>query len=196
MHVLVVFAHPDHRSFCGRLLGTATGALTGAGHTVDLLDLHAEGFDPVLAEHEWADRLRGGRAPELAAHDARLRRAYALVLVHPTWWGGQPAILKGWLDRTWPLPSSPGLRRWFPVLPSRRPLGNLRRVVVVTTHGSPRRVNRLQGEPGRLVARRGLRGVVHPLARTRFLACYGLDGDDPGGREAFVARVARELGRL
>ncbi len=27
--------------------------------------------------------------------------AEGLILVHPTWWYAQPAILKGWIDRVW-----------------------------------------------------------------------------------------------
>ncbi len=195
MQVLLVYAHPDPESFCGRLRDTAVAALEGAGHQVDLLDLYAEGFDPVLGPDEWSKHQVGIAAlPELADHARRLGQARALVLVHPTWWGGQPAILKGWLDRVW----IEGVAYTLPTGRSRvRPrLHNLRRIVVVTTHGSPHRMNRLQGEPGRLVAMRGVRALAHPLARKRFIAYYGIDRDEPERREAFVGRVARELARL
>ena len=113
-------------------------------------------------------------------HARRLRAAEALVLVHPTWWGGQPAILKGWFDRVW----AAGVA--FTLVPgSTRPragLRNLRRLVVVTTHGSSKWTNALQGEPGKHLVGRGLRPLCHPLARTRWIALYGLDRvDAPSG---------------
>ena len=200
VRALVVYAHPAPDSFCARLRDTVVGTLERCGHDVDLLDLHAEGFDPVLGA-EATVRQRGGRGPgpDLDAHVRRLAAAEALVLVHPTWWSGQPAILKGWIDRVWPTgtgwhPVGPSPRPWQ--LRARHPLWQLRRLVVVTTHGSPRRVNLLQGEAGRLTVRRGLRRRAHPRARVRWVACYGIDEDRPARREAFVARVAREMARL
>jgi hypothetical protein len=68
--------------------------------------------------------------------------------------------------------------------------------VVVTTHGSPKRVNLVQGESGRRLVMRSLRLLVHPRARRRWVAYYGIDRDEPARRDAFVARVAAELGRL
>lgn len=195
MRVLVVYAHPDPESFAARLRDTVVGTLERCGHDVDLVDLHVEGFDPVLRAEAWADQRLGlGPRPEVAGHVDRLLAAEALVLVHPTWWSGQPAILKGWFDRVWAegvaYSRSPGRGRLH------SHLRGLRRLVVVTTHGSPRRVNLLQGESGRHLAMRSLRRFAHPLARFRWVALYGMDEDEPARREAFVARVAREMTRL
>jgi putative NADPH-quinone reductase len=35
----------------------------------------------------------------VAAHCEDLAIAEGLVIIHPNWWGGPPAILKGWVDR-------------------------------------------------------------------------------------------------
>jgi putative NADPH-quinone reductase len=48
MRVLVLFAHPLADSFHAALHRDVLAALHAAGHTVDDLDLYAEGFDPVL----------------------------------------------------------------------------------------------------------------------------------------------------
>lgn len=195
MRVLVVHAHPCVDSFGGRLRDTVVDTLSRVGHTVDLLDLYGEGFDPTLPSQEWSNHRLGIDAlPAVADHARRLRQARALIFVYPTWWGGQPAILKGWLDRVWvegvaySLP--PGSRR------IRGRLRNVRRLVVVTTHGSTKLVNAVQGEPGKRTILRGLRPLVHPLARRSWIGLYGLDRDDPAAREAFVARVAAAMARL
>ena len=54
-------------------------------------------------------------------------------------------------------------------------LRNVRRLVAVTTHGSSKLVNMLEGEVGKHTIGRTLRAVCHPLARTTWLAMYGVD---------------------
>ena len=105
-----------------------------------------------------------------------------LVLVYPTWWGGPPAPLKQWLDDE--------------LAGDNRAFRGIRRLVVVTTHGSPHWINRLQGEPGKVMVMRGLRSRCHPFARRTWLALYGLDGDDPVRRDRFKGRVQGVFLRL
>lgn len=58
MRVLTVFAHHSHRSFCGAILERFGEGLRDAGHSNDVVDLHAIGFDPVLRDTDrpnWID---------------------------------------------------------------------------------------------------------------------------------------------
>jgi NAD(P)H dehydrogenase (quinone) len=48
MHVLTVFAHANPKSFCRAVLDRFTAGLVEAGHTHEVVDLYAIGFDPVL----------------------------------------------------------------------------------------------------------------------------------------------------
>jgi putative NADPH-quinone reductase len=48
MRVLYVYCHPLADSFHAAIRHEALAGLAEAGHTVDLLDLYAEKFDPVL----------------------------------------------------------------------------------------------------------------------------------------------------
>ena len=129
--------------------------------------------------------------PVVADHVARLTGATALVLVHPTWWSGQPAVMKGWLDRVLVLGAAyelvPGRDR------VRGRLRQIRRLAVVTTHGSPRWVNVLQGEAGRLTALRQVRLLCHPRCRRQWVAMYGLDRAGAPQRAAFLDRVERRF---
>ena len=54
MNALVVYAHPEPTSFTGALKDVSVRALRGAGHAVELSDLHAEGFNPVAGRHDFA----------------------------------------------------------------------------------------------------------------------------------------------
>jgi putative NADPH-quinone reductase len=72
-------------------------------------------------------------------------------------------------------------------------LQNVRRLVVVTTYGSSRWINAIEGEPGKRLVLRWLRVLCHPLARSRWIALYGMDSSDEAARVAFLARVERTL---
>jgi NAD(P)H dehydrogenase (quinone) len=58
MKVLTVFAHPRTQSFCHAVLDRFDVGLREAGHTNEIVDLYAIGFDPVLRERDspnWMD---------------------------------------------------------------------------------------------------------------------------------------------
>jgi NAD(P)H dehydrogenase (quinone) len=179
---LVVYTHPDPTSFTATVRDRVVSTLTRGGGTAEVLDLYAGAFDPVFTGEDL--RRHDEHLPAtgiIAEHVEVLRRARVVVFVYPTWYGGPPAMLKGWIDRVFTL----GL-----------PLHNIRRLVVVTTHGSPKRVNVLGGEPGKRMIFRTLRVLCHPFARSRWIALYGIDRSSDGERAAFLERVERRLSGL
>ncbi|MFJ8209151.1 NAD(P)H oxidoreductase [Streptomyces sp. NPDC096033] len=102
-HALVVMAHHRGGSLTAALAGRARELLTADGFTVDLLDLHAEGFDPRMGtadEPDWDDPGKEYSAA-VRAQMARVAAAGLIVIVFPLWWFGPPALLKGWIDRVW-----------------------------------------------------------------------------------------------
>ena len=72
-------------------------------------------------------------------------------------------------------------------------LHNVRRIVAITTHGSSKLVNALEGETGKRMVTRTLRSVCHPLARTTWIAMYGVDTSSDADRRSFLDRVERKL---
>jgi putative NADPH-quinone reductase len=195
MKVLVVYCHPLEGSFATQVRDRALVGLRAAGHEVRLTDLYAEGFTPELSAWEHEHHLDPPETkPDIARHADDLRWCDALVLAYPTWWSGQPAMLKGWIDRVWvtgvayDLP--PGSNRIRPRLK------NIRRLVVLTTHGSSKWMNTLQGEGGKRVAFRSLRVLCHPLVRTKWVALYAIDTCTPDDRQRFLDRVEKTMLRL
>lgn len=89
-HALWVYAHPRAESLNARLRDVGAARLRADGWTVDVADLYAEGFDPILVEEGGAD---------VRAEQRRLLAADLVVLQFPLWWYGPPAMLKGWIDR-------------------------------------------------------------------------------------------------
>lgn len=120
---------------------------------------------------------------------ADLRHVETLVFVYPTWWGGPPAILLDWIGRR--------LGPWIDGAPSEpSPLLSVRKLAVVTTHGSPKLLNRVTGEPGRHLFADSVRTMCAPGCRWQWIAYYGIDADDAATRKAFVAGVPGRLRRF
>ena len=89
-NALWVSAHPRSDSLTATLRDAGVARLRADGWSVDVADLYAEGFDPVLVEEGGAD---------VRAEQRRLVAADLVVLQFPLWWYGPPAMLKGWIDR-------------------------------------------------------------------------------------------------
>lgn len=100
MHALIVVAHHDPRSLSQSIAAQIAQGLADTGHTFELADLWAEDFDPRFGAADFAVHHRAAPAPaDVAAEQARIDRADALVLVYPVFWWSMPALLKGWIDR-------------------------------------------------------------------------------------------------
>lgn len=190
MRVLVLFAHPVETSFSAALHRVAVEALNASGHEVDDCDLNAERFDPILS-----------RAERIAYHDLSVNRAHAgryvdrllaaqgLVLVHPVWNYGYPAILKGFFDRVF----LPGVS--FTLVDGRlRPaLHNIGKLAAVTTYGGSRFKTILMGDPPRRLFQRSLRLNIRPGAQARYLALYDMNRATEAGCARFLAKVKRVM---
>jgi NAD(P)H dehydrogenase (quinone) len=76
-----------------------TSGLSESGHTYEVVDLYATRFKPCLDGGDLA-KLTAGKTPEdIRAQQDKVSRAEGIVFIHPVWWTGAPAILKGWVDR-------------------------------------------------------------------------------------------------
>jgi len=101
MHVLTVLCHPNPESFSQAVAKRFVAGAESAGHTVELADLYAEGFQPLLTERD-LQQFNGVAMPDdVLREQARIERSDALCLVFPIWWYGPPAMMKGWFDRVW-----------------------------------------------------------------------------------------------
>ena len=71
--------------------------LEAGGYEVIFHDLYQEKFDPVLPVGEIG---KDAPLPDvIARQSAEVAAADGIIIIHPSWWGQPPAILKGWLDR-------------------------------------------------------------------------------------------------
>ena len=94
--VLIILGHPSSDSFCAALAEAYAATARSEGHTVRELRLGQLDFDPIL--HEGYRQVQPLEADLLAAQEA-ISWAEHLVFAYPIWWGGAPALLKGFVDR-------------------------------------------------------------------------------------------------
>ncbi|MDA2954830.1 MAG: NAD(P)H-dependent oxidoreductase [Actinomycetota bacterium] len=192
MKALIVYVHPVEDSFNSAVRDAVISDLTAASHVVRLRDLYAENFNPFLSAAERAlHHTSPTTRPELTRDVEDLRWCEAIVFVYPTWWAGLPAMLKGWIDRTW-------MNEVAWVLPAgantiRPRLTNITRLVAVTTHGSSKFVNALQGEPGKRIITRSIRVMCNRWCRARWIARYGLDKSTAQDRQHHLETVGQRV---
>jgi len=91
MKVLTIYAHHNPRSFCHAILERFTAGLRDAGHTSEVVDLHAIHFDPVLRDHDgpgWID-------------DSVPDDVLEYMKIKDTLVEGAPNVLRRWMVKRW-----------------------------------------------------------------------------------------------
>lgn len=96
MKVLVILAHPSKNSFCHALAEMYQKTAQQSGHEVQFIALGDLQFDPIL--HEAYQSIQT-LEPDLISAQQAIQWAQHLVFIYPIWWGGVPALLKGFIDR-------------------------------------------------------------------------------------------------
>jgi len=105
--------------------------------------------------------------------------ATELILVYPTWSGGLPAMVLDWVHEVLDQPAA---------------LNNVTRLTAVTTCGSSKLINLLQGEWGRKYVKTTVLGHCAPGARFRWVPLYKIDRRTAAETTEHLDRVTRELG--
>lgn len=113
--ILIVFAHPEEKSFNGSLLNAYVKHLESKGHQVKISDLYKQNFKAVVDRDDFLNLDKNARfqqaaasygayaakqlTPDVVAEQEKLLWADTIIFHFPIWWFGLPAILKGWVDR-------------------------------------------------------------------------------------------------
>lgn len=186
--ILVILGHPQAQSFGGALAAAYVEGARASGAQLRELHLGELKFNPVLA-------VRPDQPPELepdlkqAQED--IRWAEHLVFVYPIMWGTLPALLKGFIERSFTpgfaMNFRPGSRLWDRLLTGRSAR------LIVTLNTPPFIYRWFFGRPGHNTMKRAILGFcgVRPVRLTEVAP---LNRSTPKQRERWLAE-ARELGR-
>ncbi len=100
--IFLLIGHPDTVGMCNDLATEYEKSARDAGHTVDRMDIAHMQFDPILHK---GYRAMQPLEPDLIRFQELVKECDHFVIIHPIWWVGMPALLKGLFDRAW-LPGS------------------------------------------------------------------------------------------
>lgn len=99
MNNLVVFAHPNEKSFCKGIVDAVVKASKEKGANVKVRDLYEISFDPILKPSDFI-AFQSGKVPEdISEEQEYIKWADIITFVYPVWWTSLPAMLKGYVDR-------------------------------------------------------------------------------------------------
>jgi putative NADPH-quinone reductase len=192
--LLVVDPIRDDGVFVREIADAATSGLQRAGHDVDIVDLVARRYSPVMTT---ADR----RAyfsddplicSETSEYAELVRRADSLVFVYPSTLSMVTPGIKGWVDRTF----VPGVA--FTLgdrTGSKRGLSNIRHLTGIAVYDESRLDVLRQGDNGRRLIRRSIRLCGGLRTRSRWIAMYRCAVADDHDRARFLVAVERRMAR-
>jgi NAD(P)H dehydrogenase (quinone) len=126
----IVYGHYNDNSFNAAIKDTFIASAIKAGHSVDLVDLYKDKFNPVFAGEEPGE--------DVLDHRKRITDCDTIVLIAPIWNFRMPAILEGWIDKVLAPPWAFSFKQL--VGNYGYPQGHLKdkKAIIFCTYGSPR----------------------------------------------------------
>lgn len=94
--IAIINGHPNPGSFCHAISAAYKAGALESGASVKEVHIATLDFDPNL---KYGYRQRQELEPDLQNAWQIILWADHLVWVHPVWWGGLPALMKGFIDR-------------------------------------------------------------------------------------------------
>lgn len=94
--ILVINGHPNKESFNYGLMVAYLSGAKDSGAEVQQIIISDLNFDPNL---KFGYQKRTELEPDLVDAWGKIKWADHIVWIHPVWWGGLPAQMKGFIDR-------------------------------------------------------------------------------------------------
>lgn len=149
MHVLIIHAHNEPRSFTTAMKDLAEKELGAQGHAVEVSDLYAMNWNPVASAADFGSRANpdyltyaleqrkgvesGTIAADIRGELEKLLRADLVIFSFPIYWFSMPAIMKGWVDRVLVSGTCYGGKRFY----DRGGLKGKKALLAITCGGRP-----------------------------------------------------------
>ena len=183
MKILVIQGSPDPASYSRELASAYAEEASNAGHEVHTIDLATEDFDPNL-RYGYRKHMEDESAPD--RYQKEIAWADHLVFSFPIWWSAEPAILKGFIDRTF----TPRFAYRFADGKS-EPLLTGKTAALILTCRAPAFFYRMYGGPITRWKRMVLGFVGIRMTDALILGKIDYPQDTPAYRAEFVEKVRR-----
>jgi putative NADPH-quinone reductase len=182
--VLIINGHPDNdpQRLCSALAQSYAAGAQAGGHLIRRLDVAEIDFPLIRTRADFEAKTV---SPAIADAQAAITWAQHVVIIHPLWLGGAPALLKGFFEQVF--------RYGFALPEGERKMGGLlkgRSARIVVTMGMPSLIYRLVfGAYGTKAIERGILWIsgISPIRRT----ILGMVEDDAERRRFWLAKMHR-----
>lgn len=100
MKTTIVYNHPYEESYNHAILEATIQAAREANQEVTVIDLDAEGFNPVMTRQDLLGFVKHEQVDAQAkAYGEEIANSEHLILIFPIWWELMPAMMKGFIDK-------------------------------------------------------------------------------------------------
>ncbi|MEK4459648.1 MULTISPECIES: NAD(P)H-dependent oxidoreductase [unclassified Paenibacillus] len=99
MNINILYGHPYAKSFNKAILEQVIAHLNVRGANVKVKDLIQMSFNPMVGLKDLEAKVTNVLPEEIVKEQEDLLWADALIIISPVWWGGFPAVIKGYIDR-------------------------------------------------------------------------------------------------
>ena len=103
MKYLIIYAHPNPKSFNHAILETISGELKKKNKEFKVRDLYKIDFNPALSLRDLTAIGSGAVPEDIKKEQNYINKADILIFIFPIWWSAMPAMLKGYIDRVFSL---------------------------------------------------------------------------------------------
>lgn len=103
MKYLIIYTHPNPKSFNNAILEAISDELKKEKKDFKIRDLYKIGFNPALSTKDLLAIQNGAVPKDIKKEQNYIGSADALIFIFPIWWSAMPAMLKGYIDRVFSL---------------------------------------------------------------------------------------------
>ena len=107
------------------------------------------------------------------------RKPAIVIFIYPTWWGGYPASLTNWIQEVF--------------FKNTHLFQDVRTIVSITTHGSSKFINLLQGEWGKSYTENRLAKICNNSVKLEWISLYKIDRCTHNELENYLAKVKSDV---
>ena len=101
MKTTIIYAHPWEKSYNNAVLQKVIHLLEKRTEQYHVIDLNADKFNPVMTHHNLSGYSIGeANDIKISEYQATLQDTHTLIFIFPIWWYSEPAILKGFIEKT------------------------------------------------------------------------------------------------